>query len=375
MHVTLHITTGCNLSCSYCYSPPVQRNDMTRDIAFKSINFISSFYPYNTGIIFFGGEPLLKKDLIKETIEYAKRKELEDHGYFHYKVTTNGLLLDSDFLNYANSSNLQISISIDGTEKAHNVHRTFPSGESTFTNLLGKIELLLRYQPYAKALMTVTPETLLYYSESVDFLTKIGFKYIIVSLNYAGDWQEKHLMELKNQYKKIAKLYEKYILKEKKFYFSPFEMKLASHIRQGNLECYQCHLGKRQISIAHDGSIYPCVQFVKDGLSNKKYSFGCIDSGIDVNKQNQIYYDSKKQTEICLKCDYNSRCNNKCSCLNWQLTGELNQISPIVCETERILIPIVDKLGEVLYKKRAGMFIQKHYNTVYPIISMIEDMY
>jgi uncharacterized protein len=343
---------------------------MTQEAAFQSIDYIANNCPANTGIIFFGGEPLLKKDLIKETIAYCATKS----SYYHYKVTTNGLLLDEEFLKYANSAGLQVSISIDGNEQAHNTFRRFTDGKPTFEILQEKIKLLLKYQPYSKVLMTVTPETVAYYSESIEYLVKSGFKYIIVSLNYAGNWTDNSLKELKKQYNRISKLYEKLILEEKKVYFSPFEMKLASHIRQHNFECYQCHLAQRQIAIAHDGKIYPCVQFVQDGVSNTAYSIGNVVDGIDSVRQNQMYADSKKQDENCIECGYNPRCNNKCSCLSWQLTGELNKVTPILCETERILIPIVDKLGERLYKKGAAMFIQKHYNAIYPILSMIEDM-
>lgn len=374
MHITLHLTTGCNMSCGYCYSPPNQRNDMSQETAFRSIDFITENYPINTGIIFFGGEPLLKKELIKETIAYCKTKEKNHNAYFHYKITTNGILLDADFMEYANEVNLQVAMSIDGNEKAHNTFRKSKEGKSTFEIVNEKIDILLHYQPYAKALMTVSPETLIHFSDSVDYLLNRGFKYIIVSLNYAGNWADDHIKELKKQYEKIATLYEKWILNEKKFYFSPFEMKLASHIRSENFECNQCHLAIKQLAFAHDGSIYPCVQFVKDGISNKTYCIGSVETEINVSKQTRLNIDSKKQTELCSTCDYNPRCNNKCSCLNWQLTGALNQISPIVCETERVLIPVVDALGERLYKKGAAMFIQKHYNAVYPIISMIEDM-
>lgn len=371
MHVTLHITTGCNLNCQYCYSPPANRNDMSQQTAFETIDFISENYPVNTGIIFFGGEPLLRKDLIRKVIEYSRTKS----GYFHYKVTTNGILLDTDFLEFANNSNLQISISIDGNKQAHNTFRKFPNGEETFDILNNKIDLLLQYQPYAKALMTVSPETLVHYADSVEYLLKKGFKYLIVSLDFSSKkWNEQSLKELKRQYQQISKIYETRIQNEEKFYFSPFEMKLASHIRRNNFECYQCHLAQKQISVAFDGLIYPCVQFVNDGISNREYAIGSVLNGIDREMQHQIYQESKIQMDSCLKCDYNSRCNNKCSCLSWQLTGTINCVSPLICETERILIPIVDKLGEKLFKNASPMFIQKHYNAVYPILSMIEDM-
>ena len=375
MHITLHVTTGCNMKCTYCYSSPKQRNDMTRETAFQSIDFIADKYPINTGIIFFGGEPLLKKDLIKETIAYCKAKEKSQEAYFHYKVTTNGILLDEAFMEYANSVNLQVAMSIDGNEKAHNRFRVFPDGNPTFDIIETKIDLLLKHQPYAKALMTVSPETVIHFSDSVEYLIGRGFKYLIVSLNYAGEWNDTHIKKIKKQYKRIAKLYEKWILQEKKFYFSPFEMKLASHISQDNMECYQCDFAQKQIAIANDGTIYPCVQFVQDGISNRAYSIGSITTGIEKQMQYQLAEESKQQTALCSECDYKARCNNKCSCLNWQTTGSINKISPVVCETERVLIPIVDSMGERLYKKGVAMFIQKHYNAVYPIISMIEDMH
>jgi len=112
---------------------------------------------------------------------------------------------------------------------------------------------------------------------------------------------------------------------------------------------------------------------VKDGVCNTDYAMGSIFNGIDSEHQQKMYTTSKEIDSNCIACDYNSRCNNKCSCLSWQTTGELNKVTPLLCESERILIPIVDKMGERLYKKGSKMFIQKHYNSIYPILSMLED--
>jgi uncharacterized protein len=373
MHVTLHITTACNMNCSYCYSPPVEGNTMSYETAKSCIDYISIHHPYNTGIIFFGGEPLLKKDLIIQTIDYAKSIKEKNGSYFHYKVTTNGLLLDEDFMKYAKNVKLDVSLSIDGLRQAHNQHRLLKNGGESFDLVEPKIELLLRNQPYAKFLMTVSPDTIQYYSKSFEYLIQKGCKYIISSLDYAAKWTDDDIKKLKIQYEQIAELYENFIMEERKFYFSPFDMKFTNHIRQDNNECFQCHLAKKQISIAFNGDIYPCVQFVKDGVSNTSFKIGDVLEGINVLKKEKMYEISKIENENCTKCSYNERCNNKCSCLNWQLTGEINQLSPKVCESERVLIPIVDKLGKKLFKKGAAMFIQKHYNMAYPILSMIED--
>jgi uncharacterized protein len=347
---------------------------MSREIIDKSIEFSTKEFDSNIGIIFFGGEPLLKKDLIKYTINKCKSiEQQENHRInFHFKVTTNGLLIDYDFLKYSRMSGLNIGLSIDGIQKAHDFNRIFRNGEGSFECLDKNVDKLLEFQPYVNALMVVSPENVEHYSKSVQYLINRGFRYIIASLNYAGNWNESHLSELKKQYKEIAKLYIKWTMEQRKFYFSPFEMKLATHIR-GNIDnCYTCQLSKKQISIGPDGLIYPCVQFVKDGVSNKEFSIGDIWKGFN-DKRETLFKKSVEQKVECEKCVYNTRCYNTCSCLNWQTTGYINTVSPLLCETERILISIVDRLGEELFKHRLPMFIQKHYNIAYPLLSMLED--
>ena len=374
MHFTLHITTGCNMRCHYCYSPPIHRRDMTEETAIEAVEFAAKVNPVNAGIIFFGGEPLLKKELIKSTVEHCEQMQRDYRGMFHYKVSTNGTLLDEEFLKFAHETRLQVALSIDGVKQAHDEHRRTASDEGTFDLIAPKIDMLLKFQPYANALVTVSPETLPHYADSVEYLINKGFKYLIVSLNYAGEWKDSHLKELKKQYGKLAKLYEKWTLDQKKFYFSPFEVKFASHIRGEDALCHRCHLGMRQISVAPDGDIYPCVQFVGDGVSLKEFNIGNIRDGINEEKRKSLYERSREVNSVCEECAVKTRCNNTCSCLNRQTTGSLTEVSPVLCETERILIPIVDKLGERLYKKKAAMFIQKHYNAVYPILSLIDDM-
>lgn len=345
---------------------------MSEHTANKAVEYAARV-SLNTGIIFFGGEPLLRKDLIVSTINFCKSFSAKTGRSFHFKVTTNGLLLDESFLEYANKAGLIVGLSIDGIKTAHNTHRKNIQGMGTFDELEPKIELLLKFQPYSSALMVVAPKTLEYYSESVKFLIQKGFRYIVTSLNYAGNWQDNHIRELSRQYRKLAKLYKDMVSREKKFYFSPFEVKFATYIIGEGSAANRCALGKRQISIAPDGMIYPCVQFVKDGVSNQEYCIGNVFDGIDEGKRDRLYELSLKKDDTCQGCAFSARCNNHCGCLNWQAAGSVNTVSPFLCESERLLIPIVDKLGNELYKKRAPMFIQKHYNAVYPVMSFLED--
>jgi uncharacterized protein len=190
------------MNCSYCYSPPIDGNNMSYETSKSTIDFIAKNYPQNSGIIFFGGEPLLKKELIIETIKYGQSV----NPYFNYKVTTNGLLLDEDFMQYANAVKLDISLSLDGVEQSHNKHRVLKNGKGSFDLVYPKIDLLLKHQPYAKVLMTVSPDTVEYYSKSFNFLIEKGVKYIIVSLDYSANWNDSNIKELKTQYKLIMRI-------------------------------------------------------------------------------------------------------------------------------------------------------------------------
>ncbi len=374
MHFTLHLTSDCNFRCSYCYTPPLKSEEMDIKISKKSIDFAAELSPENAGIIFFGGEPLLKKSLIIDTVEYAKTIQKKGLARFHYKITTNGLLLDEDLLEYSLNNSMYIGISIDGIKEAHDYHRKDKRGNGTFDKVIEKAKLLLEYQPYSNTLMVVSPETVEYFYDSVVFLLDLGFRYIIASLNYAGDWDDNKLHLLNKQYKKLSKLYEKLTLKEYKFYFSPFEKKLASHIMGKQYKNFECHFGVRQISISPRGDIFPCVQFVKTDGSTDSYKLGDIWKGIDYTKQMHLYNKSRKLQNTCKNCAFKNRCENRCACIKFQTTGAIDKIPPVLCEHERIIIPIVDKLGERLYKKRAPIFMQKHYNSFYPLISFFQDM-
>ncbi len=322
----------------------------------------------NAGIIFFGGEPLLHKDLIFETIEYAKYVQ-KDSMMFHFKVTTNGTLLDDDFFKYSKENNLFIALSHDGIKEAHDTNRVFSNGDGTFDILDSVIDKLLNTRPYAPVLMTIDPSVVKHYAEGVKYLYSKGFKYLICTINFAGNWDESALIELKRQYKVLAEFYKDLTIKEQKFYLSPFEVKMASHIRNKTYKSERCELGLKQISISPAGMIYPCVQFV----GHDEYSIGDIHNGIDEYRRTALYGLNEEDKNSCADCAVKSRCNNHCGCLNFQVTGNLNNVAPSLCAHERILLPIADNLAGELYKKRSGMFIQKQYNDMFPLISLLDD--
>lgn len=369
MHYTLHLTNGCNMNCKYCYVDHNNTQYMSLETAKQVVDLASFNARAPVGIIFFGGEPILCKEVIYETIDYCRWKEKREGKTYYFKITTNGLLLDENFMEQSIKEDIFIALSHDGIEAAHNKNRIDKNGQGTFTALSPKIDLLLAKRPYSPVMMVVNPDTVEHYSASVRYLYNRGFRYIICSLNYAGSWDDAHMKILRRQYERLADFYYERTMLEDKFYLSPFEVKISSHVNKNNYCHERCELGKKQISAAPNGDLYPCVQFV--GKSN--YSIGHASMGINYEKQLDLYELNEVEKESCKDCELSSRCNHYCGCMNMQTTGSINKVSPVQCAHERILIPIVDKLAQKLYKKRNAMFIQKHYNEMFPLISLIED--
>jgi uncharacterized protein len=321
------------------------------------------------GVIFFGGEPLLKRDLITQIVHHCKEIEDETGQSFHFKITTNGTFLDESFLTSSDTSDIFVALSHDGVQAAHDANRVDITDNGTFNRLSPTIDLLLRHKPYSPVMMIVTPHTVQHFAESVEYLFDRGFRYIISTLNYGMEWNKKQLAELKKQYKRLAEWYYYATKNEEKFYFSPFEVKISSHIFPGSCRADRCELGSTQVSIAPDGTIYPCVQFVED----RSYAIGHVLTGIDQAARAELYKINAEEKESCASCAIRERCNHYCGCLNKQSTGRIDQVSPLLCAHERIILPIADQLAAHLFKDRNPLFIQKHYNEMYPLISLVED--
>ncbi len=197
----------------------------------------------------------------------------------------------------------------------------------------------------------------------------LGFAYVIASLNYAASWAPADLRVLRRAYEELAELYYEKTMAEDKFYFSPFEVKISSHVHNRTYCHERCELGVRQLCVAPDGTLYPCVQFVGDA----RYTVGHILTGVDEQARRHLYEHNEREKPGCDACAIRARCNHYCACLNKQATGRVDAVAPVLCAHERIVLPIADRLAARLYKRRSGMFIQKAYNDFYPVISLAED--
>jgi len=324
------------------------------------------------GVVFFGGEPLLQKDTIQDLVAYAAYLESKQGKQLYFKVTTNGVALDDEFLEYSIRHNIFIAMSLDGVREAHDRHRRLSDGSPSFDFLRPRLETLLEARPYSSIIMVVNPDTARFVCDSVRYLMELSCRYLILSLNYNAPWDEADLSVLNRQMEKLGELYIEWTREGRKFYLSPFEVKISSHV---NKHCYQkerCELAARQVSVDPQGFLYPCVQFTKAGPSSD-WCIGSLDTGIVETRRQALRDQSEAEKEQCSQCAISKRCNNTCGCLNWQTTGTINEVSPVLCRYEQMLLPIADKVARRLYSNRDPLFLHKHYNAAYPILSLLED--
>ena len=351
MNFTLHLTADCNLSCRYCYETHAKRR-MTEETAIKAVGLAFAYGHEKNGFSLFGGEPMLERGLVETVCRYATEKARETGTDVRFKMTTNGTLLDEPFLAFANEHNLEIALSHDGL--LQDVQRVTRDGRPTMERLEPIIDLLLNYQPKAVAMQTVMPSTVDRMAESVEWLYRRGFSRINTAIDYRLDagWDDASMAVLKTQYERIADLSDTYFDSARPLLYLNFLSKIAAYLN--DRPCLECKLGMRQPSVAPDGCIYPCNQFLDD----PDYRMGDVNTGIDRAKQRAIYLASLDPELTCEGCAIADRCRHHCACLNYSLTGSMHEVAPVQCEHERILIPIADDLAAQLYARKSERFLR-----------------
>lgn len=354
MNITLHLTEQCNMNCSYCVHDKKELH-MSEKVMLASCDYIFKSGK-SAGICFFGGEPLLKKDLIYKAVERCKILSKEKNMPFSCKMTTNGTLLDKEFLEYAKKIEMLIGLSFDGC--GQDICRKYTNGNGTFKDVEEKSKLLLEYIPNSYAMMTIAPQAVHTYSESVEYLYNLGFHNITATPAYGKrvNWTDEKLEELKSELKKTADFYKKCFENNKHIYFGTFDSKISDAISGINSGA-RCHLGLRQMPVTYDGSLYPCTQFIGD----PEYKLGDVFNGLDNEKVKKLIQKSSMPDE-CINCDLKNRCTNSCGCMNRLETGNENHVSPMQCAYEQILINIVDELAEHLIKVDEKRFLKKFAN-------------
>ena len=369
MIVHLHVTGGCNLRCDYCYASPKTEARMDWNTARSALELACS-QPGDVHLVFFGGEPLLERELLERVVAWCEQSS--QPARFHFQLVTNGLLADASFAQWAAEHQVSISVSLDGCQQAHDRHRRDPAGEGSWERVTACIPVLREHNPYLHVQMVISPDTAALLADSVACVFALGVRFISTALDHRAAWDGRSLRELQKAYRRTAALYQAKTLRGDRFFLSCFDSRIRTRVLGPCKRQERCSAGTQQWSVAPSGRIYPCVQFV--GADRGSHcAIGDVARGVDAEALARFEADSEQDKQECTGCALLSRCPHWCACVNWASTGSVRTVSPVLCEHERILIPISDSVATRLFQRRNSLFIHKHYHGAWPWLSAAED--
>lgn len=337
-NLELFITQDCNLSCDYCFVKEKQHKIMPLESIYSSINFLT-FYSgnqKNLNLTLFGGEPLMAKKTIKKVVEYISKLESKSKAKkYSISITTNGTLLDEDFLRHTRDK-INFLLSIDGDQQTHDVYRKYQNGRGTFNTVVSKIKLLKKYQPWLGARMTVLPDTITQLYHNIVSLYNLGINQILLGPAMDVEWNEKAMRAYEGQLRRVGQFYLK--KKQKK---EPFRMTLFENNNNG-IECHEhqwgCGAGRNTISVNTNGDIYPCSKFLGyEEFDAPELKLGNIYMGIaniELRKKLSMISDSSFPT--CVSCKEVNACMGGCPADNYYLHRNIHKAGKAHCRIKEI---------------------------------------
>lgn len=321
MHIKtawLLITNQCNLNCSYCY---IKKDEKTIELklAYKIIDKIieDPFFKENH-IVLFGGEPLLKTDLLKKIVEYGYKKAKIKNKVLTFSTYTNGTLLNKNNVELLHKLRIRVNISLDGVKESHDQDRLFKNKISSFGAITNNLDNLFKKYPYAMVHACITPKNVKYLSQNIDFFHNIGFKRIYFHPVFSLLWKTEKLKILSSELDKAFIQYEKLFKKGDLIYLNLLEDYIKSAETKDE-PLIPCLAGIQNFAFSTSGEIFPCHRFVtleeEKGFKKikNKYKLGDINKGITNIKAYNDFIDlNHRRDNNCKKCSTKSICGSGC---------------------------------------------------------------
>jgi len=339
----LHIAHDCNLACKYCFAEEGEyhgrRALMSFETGKKALDFLvaNSGNRINLEVDFFGGEPLMNWDVVKQLVEYGRSIEKEHNKKFRFTLTTNGVLLNDEVMEFANKEMSNVVLSLDGRKEVNDRMRPFRNGKGSYDLIVPKFKKLAdsRNQTDYYIRGTFTRDNL-DFSEDIKHFADLGFKQMSIEPVVGPEDEpysirEQDLPKIMEEYDKLALEYIKRHKEGKGFNFFHFMIDLT----QGPCVVKRlsgCGSGTEYLAVTPWGDLYPCHQFV----GNEEFLLGNVDEGV-VRKDTVEEFKGCNvyAKEKCKQCFAKFYCSGGCAANSYNFHGTINDAYDIGCEMQR----------------------------------------
>ena len=339
----LHIAHDCNLACRYCFAEEGEykgdRSLMSAEVGKAALDFLVSHSGnrHNLEVDFFGGEPTMNFEVVKEIVAYGRSLEEKYDKHFRFTLTTNGILLDDASMEFANQEMDNVVLSIDGRKEVHDHMRPTRNGKPSYDIIMPKFirfaEMRNQQRYYVRG--TFTRENL-DFSNDVIHLADAGFKQIsmepVVGLPeepYAI--REEDLPQIFEEYDRLAREMIKREKEGRGFQFFHFMIDLTGGPCVAK-RLSGCGSGTEYLAVTPWGDLYPCHQFVGE----EDFLLGNVFDGIkktelcDNFRQCNVYTKEK-----CRDCFARFYCSGGCAANSYKFHGTIDDAYDLSCEMER----------------------------------------
>lgn len=339
----LHIAHDCNMCCKYCFAGEGEysgdRSLMSFEVGKRALDFLieQSGSRKNLEVDFFGGEPLLNFDVVKQLVAYARSIEKEKGKNFRFTLTTNGVLLNDEVMEWANKECYNVVLSLDGRKETNDRMRRTRNDKGTYDLILPKFQKMAKERNQQGYYIRGT-----YTHYNTDFandilhLADLGFEQLAMEpvvtdpkMDYA--LQESDIPKLKDQYDLLAKEMCKRNGEGKGFTFFHYMIDL-----EGGPCIYKrisgCGVGTDYMAVTPWGDLYPCHQFVGD----EKFLLGNVFDGVkNTDIVNEFKLCNVYSREACQDCFAKLYCSGGCSANAYHTTGKITGTCDMSCELHR----------------------------------------
>ena len=339
----LHIAHDCNLACRYCFAEEGEyhgrRELMSFEVGKAALDFLiaNSGNRRNLEVDFFGGEPLMNFDVVKQLVAYGREQEKIHNKNFRFTLTTNGVLLNDDIMEFANKEMGNVVLSIDGRKEVHDYMRPFRKGAGSYDLIVPKFQKFAESRNQDKYYVrgTFTHHNL-DFSKDVLHLADLGFKQISVEPVVAQPTEdyalrEEDLPQLFEEYDKLAVEMIKRHKEGKDFNFFHFMIDLEGGPCVAK-RLSGCGSGTEYLAVTPWGDFYPCHQFV----GNETFLMGNVYEGIKNTKlQSEFKCCNVYAKEKCRNCFARFYCSGGCAANSYNFHGSITDAYDIGCELEK----------------------------------------